>query len=357
MIFRLAECKKNFAPKAESAVLDTLIYDNTKTGMVKISRTGYLHKTSFLLTIKWHYGNYDVNINVIMQRYFRRVLEMKRVALINDLSGFGKCSLTAAIPVISVMGIQACPVPTAILTAQTGFGEFFCDDFTDRMDYFTEQWKEMEVSFDGIYSGYLASPSQIEKVMHFLEQFQEKDTLYLADPVMGDQGKFYSMVSAEFLEGMRKLSQMADVITPNLTELCFLSGVDYGSVIACRQKENYIDKIKSLCEKILSKAKKPQTVIVTGILSEKEKMDYIGNLAVSREQCFYIETPYTGMGFSGTGDLFASVICGSLIKGLSIQEAVEKATYFLQEAIEEATKEKIPRNHGVNFEKYLSRLL
>lgn len=282
---------------------------------------------------------------------------MKRVALINDLSGFGKCSLTAAIPVISVMGIQACPVPTAILTAQTGFGEFFCDDFTDRMDYFTEQWKKMEVSFDGIYSGYLASPSQIEKVMHFLEQFQEKGTLYLADPVMGDQGKFYSMVSIEFLEGMRKLSQMADVITPNLTELCFLSGVDYGSVIACRQKENYIDKIKSLCEKILSKAKKPQTVIVTGILSEKEKMDYIGNLAVSREQCFYIETPYTGMGFSGTGDLFASVICGSLIKGLSIQETVEKATYFLQEAIEEATKEKIPRNHGVNFEKYLSRLL
>ena len=97
---------------------------------------------------------------------------MKRVALINDLSGFGKCSLTAAIPVISVMGIQACPLPTAILTAQTGFGDFYCDDFTDRMDFFTEKWKDMEVSFDGIYSGYLASPLQIKKVMDFLEQFQ-----------------------------------------------------------------------------------------------------------------------------------------------------------------------------------------
>ena len=88
------------------------------------------------------------------------------------------------------MGVQACPLPTAILTAQTGFGDIFCDDFTDRMNHFTEQWKKMEVSFDGIYSGYLASPSQIEKVIYFLEQFQGKDTLYLADPVMGDQGKF-----------------------------------------------------------------------------------------------------------------------------------------------------------------------
>ena len=282
---------------------------------------------------------------------------MKRVALINDLSGFGKCSLTAAIPVISVMGVQACPLPTAILSAQTGFRDIFCDDFTDRMDHITKQWNKMEVSFDGIYSGYLASPLQIEKVMYFLEQFRGKDTLYLADPVMGDHGKFYSMVSVEFLEGMKNLTQMADVITPNLTELCFLAEVDYEAVIAGRQKEEYIDTIKSLGEKIMSKAKKPQTVIVTGILREKEGKDYVGNLVVSKKQSFYLETPYTGMGFSGTGDLFASVICASLVKGISMQEAAEKATYFLQEAIEEAAKERIPRNHGVNFEKYLSKLL
>lgn len=282
---------------------------------------------------------------------------MKRVALINDLSGFGKCSLTAAIPVISVMGMQACPLPTAVLSAQTGFDDFFCDDFTDRMGCFIEQWKKMDVSFEGIYSGYLASPAQIEMIMQFLEHFQEKDTLYLADPVMGDQGKFYSMFGSEFLEEMKKLSLMADVITPNLTELCFLSGADYESLIAYRQQEDYLDRIKALCEKILSEAKKPQTVIVTGILREIQGKEYVGNLAVAKDQCFYVENPYTGMGFSGTGDLFASVICGSLVKGLSVQEAVEKATYFLQEAIEEATIERIPRNHGVNFEKYLSKLL
>ena len=282
---------------------------------------------------------------------------MKRVALINDLSGFGKCSLTAAIPVISVMGIQACPLPTAVLTAQTGFSNFYCDDFTDRMDHFTEEWKKMDVSFDGIYSGYLASPQQIEKVLNFLTEFQGKDTLYLADPVMGDQGKFYSMVNTEFLDGMRKLSMIADVITPNLTELCFLSGADYETILSFSQKENYLDKIKALCEKILAAGKKPQTIIVTGILREKEQKEYVGNLVVSKDESYYIETPYTGMGFSGTGDLFASVVCGSLVKGLSVKEAVEKATYFLQEAIEEATEEKIPRNHGVNFEKYLPRLI
>lgn len=282
---------------------------------------------------------------------------MKRVALINDLSSFGKCSLTAAIPVISVMGIQACPLPTAVLTGQTGFANFYCDDFTDRMDCFTEEWKKMGVSFDGIYSGYLASPLQIEKVLHFLEEFQGKDTLYLADPVMGDQGKFYSMVNTEFLQGMRKLSLLADVITPNLTELCFLSGTDYNEILSHSQKEDYLDKIKGLCEKVLAEVKKPQTIIVTGILRKKENKEYVGNLIVSKEECFYIETPYTGIGFSGTGDLFASVVCGSLVKGLSVKEAVEKATFFLQEAIEEATNEKIPGNHGVNFEKYLSRLL
>ena len=282
---------------------------------------------------------------------------MKRVALINDLSGFGKCSLTAAIPVISVMGIQACPLPTAILTAQTGFGDFYCDDFTDRMDFFTEKWKDMEVSFDGIYSGYLASPLQIKKVMDFLEQFQNTNSLYLADPVMGDNGKFYSMVNDEFLEGMRKLTQIADVITPNLTELCFLVGTDYENLIAGSEEDTYLDKIQELCQKLLYETKKSQVVIVTGILRKKENREYIGNLAVSNEESFYAETPYTGTGFSGTGDLFASVICGSLVKGYSIREAMKKATCFLQEAIEEATRECIPRNHGVNFEKYLSKLL
>ncbi len=285
---------------------------------------------------------------------------MKKIALINDLSGFGKCSLTAAIPVISVMGMQACPLPTAILSAQTGFENFYCEDFTDRMNYFTEHWKKMQVSFDGIYSGYLASSLQMEKVFQFLEQFEGENLVYLADPVMGDHGKRFPFVNEEFLQGMKELALRADVITPNLTELCLLADEEYSDIISygngCSEQE-FLKRIQSICEKLTAKAKKPQTVIVTGILQEKENRQYIGNLAFSKKERFYIETPYTGMGFSGTGDLFASVICGCLVKGLSVSKAMEKAVYFLQDAIEEATKEQIPRNHGVHFEKYLSRLL
>ena len=99
---------------------------------------------------------------------------MKKIALINDLSGFGKCSLTAAIPVISVLGIQACPLPTAILSAQTGFPEYYCDDYTDKMNYFTDEWANMQVSFDGIYSGYLGSAAQMHNVLYFLENFIQR---------------------------------------------------------------------------------------------------------------------------------------------------------------------------------------
>lgn len=282
---------------------------------------------------------------------------MKRIALINDLSGFGKCSLTAAIPVISVMGMQACPLPTAVLTAQTEFGEYYCADLTDKMDKFTEMWKGMDVRFDGIYSGFLASVEQMKKLEHFLENFREKETMYLADPVMGDRGMTYDMFSEAFLEGMKKLTLKADVITPNLMELCLLSDVSYNEMITHRQDTDYIQRITDLCKVLLEKAEKSQTVIVTGIIRMRDGREYVGNLAVSAQECVHIENPYTGKGFSGTGDLFASVICGSLVKGLSVKEAVEKVTGFLQEAIEEATEENIPTVHGVNFEKYLYKLL
>lgn len=282
---------------------------------------------------------------------------MKRVALINDLSGFGKCSLTAAIPVISVMGIQACPLPTAILTAQTGFENYYCDDYTDRMDEFTRQWKQMGVQFDGIYSGYLASSLQLEKVLRFLDQFQERNTFYLADPVMGDDGRQYDMFNQDLLCGMKELTRRADVITPNLTELCLLANENYEEVITHRRDTDYLERVRGICEKLLDRSIKQQSIVVTGIIREKSEWDYVGNLAISHQDYVYLETPYTGMSFSGTGDLFASVVCGCMVKGLSLKEAMKKATRFLQAAIEEATMENIPRPHGVHFEKHLSKLL
>lgn len=282
---------------------------------------------------------------------------MKKIALINDLSGFGKCSLTAAIPVISVMGMQACPLPTAILTAQTGFPDYFCDDFTDRMDYFTEKWQKMAVNFDGIYSGYLANTLQIEKVIRFLNHFQQQDTIYLADPVMGDHGKAHPFYSEKLLYGMQELTARATIITPNLTELCLLAEADYDDLQKHCHSEDYLRRIQEICEILQTRAQRSQSILVTGILRNKDNAVTVTNLAVSPTECVSMETPYTGISFSGTGDLFASVICGSVVKGLSLTEALQKAADFLQPGIEEATRTKIPRDHGIHFEQYLSRLL
>lgn len=282
---------------------------------------------------------------------------MKKIALINDLSGFGKCSLTAAIPVISVLGVQACPLPTAILSAQTGFSSYYCDDYTDKMNYFTDEWKKMNITFDGIYSGYLGSADQMRNVLHFLDEFQTKDTLYLADPVMGDHGRRIRIFTDELLECMKILTPRANVITPNLTELCLLCGADYEELVTHSNQDDYLKRIESIGHLLLAKAKNKQTLLITGILRYDDKETYMGNLALSEQENFYHETPFTGKSFSGTGDLFASVIAGCLVQGFSIQDAVKKAAVFLQPAIEEASRENMERNHGVHFEKYLGLLL
>lgn len=281
---------------------------------------------------------------------------MKKIALINDLSSFGRCSLTAAIPVISALGIQACPLPTAILTAQTGFGTYYCDDYTDKMDNFTREWTEMNEHFDGIYSGFLAGFEQIEKVNAFLDKFHTEHTMFLADPIMGDHGERFPIFSDAFLQSMRALTLRADVLTPNLTELCLLTETNYNELTAHRTENDYFLRIAEICRTFSQKAHRPQTIIVTGILRMQDGLDYITNLAVSGQTFCHIETPYTGTSFSGTGDLFASTVCACLLKGLSLSETLQKAADFLQPAIEEATRLAIPRNYGVPFENYLNRL-
>ena len=191
---------------------------------------------------------------------------MKKIALINDLSGFGKCSLTAAIPVISCLGVQACPLPTAVLSAQTGFPSYFCDDYTNKMNYFTDEWKRMNVTFDGIYSGYLGSSDQIHNVLYFLEQFHAKDTLYLADPVMGDNGRRIRIFTDELLDTMKALTKKANVITPNLTELCLLADADYDELSSHSSDQDYLKRIEELEYSLLAKAEVRQTVLVTGII-------------------------------------------------------------------------------------------
>jgi pyridoxine kinase len=281
---------------------------------------------------------------------------MKKIALINDLSGFGRCSLTAAIPVISALGVQACPLPTAILSAQTGFNGYYYDDYTSNMNMITDKWADMNEHFDGIYSGYLGSDAQMDNVLYFLEKFHLNNTIYLCDPIMGDNGVKFPIFTPKLLDSMKALSKQADVITPNLTELCLLCGVDFDELVSHSADEDYCERISDMAHSLMDNSNKNQIVIVTGILSQNNDVTYIGNLAVTDIYSYYEKSPYTGKSFSGTGDLFASVIAGCLVKGLPISQAVDKAIAFLTPAIEEASINNEDRNQGVYFEKYLGLL-
>ena len=170
----------------------------------------------------------------------------KKAVLINDLSGLGKCSLTAAISVLSVMGIQACPMPTAVLTSQTGFESFYCNDCTDKLDYYTSEWKKLGFQPDGIYTGFLSSEKQVDKILSFIDSFETDDTLVLVDPVLGDGGKTYSLYTETLGKKMKKLVSVADVITPNLTECCILCDTDYSELIKNADSPDFLDTVAEL---------------------------------------------------------------------------------------------------------------
>lgn len=285
---------------------------------------------------------------------------MKKIAVLNDLSGMGKCSLTAAIPVISVMGIQACPLPTAVLSAQTGFPSYYCDDYTDRMDAIMEEWKKMDFYPDGIYTGFLADARQADKAVEFIEQFAKEDTKILIDPVMGDNGEEYPIYTEALCEKMRFLVRRATVITPNLTEaLLLLYGARRAHVL-CKElslmDEERLLKFTESTGKELSKEFDTE-VVITGIdLPARENHQEMGNLICKDGVQTWVSTVKEGGSYSGTGDLFASVLSAGMVKGMDTVDSVRKAVKFLSKGIHDAVLEGTDRNEGICFERYLSEL-
>lgn len=281
----------------------------------------------------------------------------KKIAVINDLSGFGRCSLTAAISVIAAMGVQPCPLPTAVLSAQTGYPSYFCDDYTDKMENFRQEWEKMDAQFDGIYTGFVASEQQIEKIFTFLKTFQRKNTFLLVDPVMGDNGNVYAMFTDRLLSLMKELVWKADAITPNLTELCLLTDTDYRMIQNMADERNLLTIVEQMARNVIKKG--PETVVVTGIhfLDGEDGVEKMGNLAVSGKQVSLSAFPYVGGSYSGTGDLFASVIAAGIARGDKITESIRLAGGFIERAIVDSVKENIPRNDGVNYEQFLGMLM
>ncbi|WP_042351986.1 pyridoxamine kinase [Bacillus massiliigorillae] len=282
---------------------------------------------------------------------------MKKVAVIQDLSSFGKCSLTAAIPVLSVMGVQACPLPTAILSAQTGFSSFFCEDFTSKMQYFEEEWSKLQISFDGIYTGFVTGREQIDNIFRFLDTFQTKETTLLVDPVMGDVGEAYKLFTEELLMRMRELVKCADVITPNVTECCLLTGLSYEKLHSYSSEDDFIKALEEAGNTLQQETE--AKVIITGVNPPSTHTDkqFIGNMYLDGTKTLYGSMPYNGKSYSGTGDLFASVLMGSMMRGEDLEKSVQLAEAFLTAAITDTSLDQIPKEEGVNFEKFLRMLL
>ena len=289
----------------------------------------------------------------------------RKIAVINDLSGLGRCSLTAAISVLSSMGVQPCPLPTAILSSQTEYPSYYSYDFTGKMDHFRQEWKKLGTEFSGIYTGYTASVAQIEQIFRFLDTFQKNNTFLVVDPVMGDDGLTYDMYTGELLAAMKQLVTRADVITPNLTEFCLLTDTDYADF------QNPLLSIRDITEKLQTASQKlpaghPAKINITGIhFTDKEQgtpVHKIGNLLLDHTDADTYVPPVLSAfpcckgSYSGTGDLFASCITGGLARGQELSEIIHIAGRFLEKALIDSVSEDVPVNEGVNFEKYLYML-
>ena len=279
---------------------------------------------------------------------------MKTVAAINDICGFGNCSLVADISVLGAMGIQVCPLPTGIYTAQTVYPQHKNKSNTDMIDAFTENWAEMGASFDGIITGFLLDPVQARKVQHFVKTFHKSGTLLLVDPVMGDEGVTYANYSGELHEIIAQLAEEADILTPNLGELFLLAGETIERS-ALEQDEEMVAHAARLAKTLLNKPGK--IVAVTGIRLQDAEGELLGNLLVTQEQTeLYVIRPCGGY-FSGTGDLFAAALLGGILKGKKPFDALTLAADFLKEAARSATERGADPRGGSDFEQHLHMLV
>ena len=282
----------------------------------------------------------------------------KKIAVINDLSSFGRCSLVASISVLAAMGIQPCPLPTAILSAQSEYPSYYFDDYTEHMEDFRSEWEKMEQHFDGIYTGYVASETQIVQIFRFLDTFKTDDNFLLVDPIMGDDGITYDMFTPELLANMKKLASRADILTPNLTEFCLLTGHDYQEISSIKDRQNLLKKLTDIAGTYTAGADHPLQIIVTGIhVSDSSATEQIGNLYIGNNQTFFHAVPTIGGSYSGTGDLFASCLCGGIARGEDISSIIPRTVNFLSLALTDSVARNVPVNDGVNYEQYLPLLM
>lgn len=273
---------------------------------------------------------------------------MKRIITVQDISCVGKCSLTVALPIISAMGIEACVLPTAVLSSHTSFPDFTFRDLTNDIEPICECWKKAEIDFDGIYTGYLGTKEQIDLIIDLIDTYNKKDSIVFVDPAMADNGKMYAGFRDDFASDMARLCSKADIITPNLTEACFMLGIEYiGNQYTREQVQTILKELSKLgCKK----------VILTGISFDEEQLGAMAYDSVSKKYVYYTNQKVSN-NYHGTGDIFASACFGALVRGMAFGDALRIAVDFALEAIMKTEEDSNRRWYGVNFEEALPMLI
>ena len=269
----------------------------------------------------------------------------KRIALVNDITGFGRCSVTVQLPLISAMRVQACPLPTAILSVHTGFPNHYIDDYTERMRPYMENWAANALDFDAILTGFLGSERQIEVVLECIARFKGRDTCVIVDPVMGDNGRLYSSYTPELCAKMRQLLPYADVVTPNLTEACQLLGTDYPANGLVAEEE-----LAEMAAAIAAMG--PHDVIITGLHAGDRVRTYL----YAEGNGYAFDNAKVGRDRSGSGDAFAAIVAAALVRGIPIEEGARRAAAFIGHCLAYAEELDLPWNYGLPFEEFMSEL-
>lgn len=269
----------------------------------------------------------------------------KKAALINDITGFGRCAVTVALPIISKLKVQCCPVPTAILSNHTAYPSSYLDDYTDHMEDYIHEWRKLGLTFDGIGTGFLGSKRQIGVVKRFIRDFRREGTVVLVDPVMGDNGRTYATYDEEMCREMRQLVSCADLVTPNVTEGCILADIPYHP--GTWKAEELLTMAERLCRLGPGKA------VITGV----PMGSYLGNFCYDRQTGGTLKrTKKVGETRCGTGDIFSAILLADGIHGVPLERSVEKAAKFIKDCIIESVRMEVPLTDGVCFEEILDRL-
>ena len=274
-----------------------------------------------------------------------------KVAAIHDLSGFGRASLTVVLPVLSAMGIHPCPLQTAMLSTQTsGYDNYYMKDLTGSMERVLDHWESLGLRFEGIYSGFLGSPRQVEIVSRCIDILQSPEGCrVLIDPVLGDDGQLYGPFDRSMVAAMRTLVRRADIITPNYTEALLLLDESWHQRAGEKQVGDYLKRLAGTG---------PATVIMTSVpLAGKEGISTTALYARNTDAAWLIEMPELPGRYPGTGDLFASVLIGALLREMGELQAVRLAAGFVCRAIAATIEAGTPIREGVVIEPVLPDLM